>query len=181
MVRNLINKSIDESAFPYLLKFADVSAFFLTWKVMQGKLQTREFTQYLIKSVLTEPWQKDSIIFIIFRLDFVKDIQCSCQTTLLRMIQDWKSAIDNGNFVGSIALDLSKTFDCLPHGFLMVNLHAYGVEVSACKVLCSYLHDRHHSMKMCDVRSDWCDPRVNSGPLLFNIFISYHRQWYFHI
>ena len=28
----------------------------------------------------------------------------SCQTTLLRMIQDWKTAFDNGNFVGSIAV-----------------------------------------------------------------------------
>ena len=28
MVRNLINMSIDEPAFPYLLKFADVSSFF---------------------------------------------------------------------------------------------------------------------------------------------------------
>ena len=102
----------------------------------------------------------------------------SCQTTLLRMIQEWKSGIDNGNFVGSNAFDLSKTFDCLPHGFLMVNLHAYGVEVSACKVLCSYLHDRHHSMKMCDVRSDWwniekCVTQGSIvGPLLFNIFIN---------
>ena len=31
----------------------------------------------------------------------------------------------------------------------------YGVELSACKVLCRYLHNRHHRVKMCNVKSEW--------------------------
>ena len=30
------------------------------------------------------------------------------------MIEDWKSELDNGNIIGTIAIDLSKTFDSLP-------------------------------------------------------------------
>ena len=35
------------------------------------------------------------------------------------MIEEWKSALDNGNMVGSIAIDLSRAFDSLPHGLLL--------------------------------------------------------------
>ena len=94
------------------------------------------------------------------------------------MGQDWKSAIDNDNFVGSIAVDLSNAFESLLHGLLLDKLRAYGVELSACKVLCSYLHNRHHRVKMCDMTSDWLSvekamPQGSIlGPLLFKIFIN---------
>ena len=50
-----------------------------------------------------------------------------CQTTLLRLLEDWKRELDN----------LSKAFDCLPHGLIFDKLTAYGLSNSArscCKV-----------------------------------------------
>ena len=38
-----------------------------------------------------------------------------CQTTLLRLAEDWKRELDNHRYVGAILMDLSKAFDCLPH------------------------------------------------------------------
>ena len=102
----------------------------------------------------------------------------SCQSTLLRMIEEWKSALDNGNMVGSIALDLSRAFDSLPHGLLLAKIYAYGVNIESCKLIASYLHNRHHRVKIRDKRSDWSQiergvPQGSiMGPLLFNIFIN---------
>ena len=79
----------------------------------------------------------------------------SCQTTLLRMIEDWKDSLDSGNIVGTIAVDLSKAFDSLPQGLLVAKPFAYGVALPACKLLCSYLHNRHQRVKICDAKSDW--------------------------
>ena len=94
------------------------------------------------------------------------------------MIQDWKSFLDNGKNVGTIAVDLSKAFVSLPHGLLVAKLFAYGVELPARKLLCSYLYDRHQRVKIGDAKSDWLNiergvPQGSIlGPLLFNVFIN---------
>ena len=94
------------------------------------------------------------------------------------MIEDWQNSLDNGNIVGTIAIDLSKAFDSLPHGLLVAKLFAYGVALPACQLLCSYLHNRHRRVKIHDAKSDWLSiekgvPQGSIlGPLLFNIFIN---------
>ena len=93
------------------------------------------------------------------------------------MIEEWKSALDNGNMVGSIAIDHSRAFDSLPHDLLLVKIYAYGINIESCKLIASYLHNRHHRVKIRDKRSDWLqiERGVPQGsimaPLLFNIFI----------
>jgi hypothetical protein len=38
-----------------------------------------------------------------------------CQTTLLRLLEDWREALDKNLYVSAVLMDLSKAFDCLPH------------------------------------------------------------------
>ena len=58
-----------------------------------------------------------------------------CQTALLKIIEDWKKALDENIFVAAILMDLSKAFDCLPHKLLINKLDAYGVSESALKLI----------------------------------------------
>ena len=45
----------------------------------------------------------------------------------LPSIEDRRATLDNKEVVAVISLDLSKAFDCIPRGLLLVKLKAYGV------------------------------------------------------
>ena len=59
----------------------------------------------------------------------------SCQSILLKFIEDAKKSIDYKKYVGVIYMDLSKAFDCLPHGLLVAKLNAYGLNLPACELI----------------------------------------------
>ena len=71
-----------------------------------------------------------------------------CQSTLLRIIENWKQALDENKYVAAILMDLSKAFDCLAHDLLLLKLKAYGVSENAIKLLKSYLTNRKQCIKL---------------------------------
>ncbi len=42
---------------------------------------------------------------------------------LIKLIDSWKYALDNHNVVRTILMDLSKSFDCIPHGLLVSKMN----------------------------------------------------------
>ena len=81
-----------------------------------------------------------------------------CQTTLLRLLEDWKKALESNEFAATILIDLSKAFDCLPHDLLLEKLWAYGLSPNAVgllELLESYLSDRKQQVKIGSHTRSW--------------------------
>ncbi len=77
----------------------------------------------------------------------------STQHVLLHDIEEWKVALDNCQHVGVLLMDLSKAFDAITHGLLLIKLYTYGILKDACKMIRSYLINRMQRIKLYDVRS----------------------------
>ena len=63
----------------------------------------------------------------------------STQHVLIKLIEEWKSKLDNNFIAGSVLMDLSKAFDCIPHDLIIAKLHAYGFDDNALVLVYSYL------------------------------------------
>ena len=80
--------------------------------------------------------------------------------------------------MGTILLDLSKAFDCIPHDFLAAKPHVYGLSEDAVTFLHSYLKCRKQNVKINDTESAF--QILLSGipqgsilrPILFNTLIN---------
>ena len=140
----LVNLMFMESCFPDILKYAEVAASFKRL----DNLDKENYRPVSVLMALSKVFEKVSCVQMssYFEFIFSKFLSgfrptYSCQTILLKMIEDWKKCIDTSKMVGTISVDLSKAFDSLPHGLLIAKLSAYGVDFNSCKLLASYLYN----------------------------------------
>ena len=99
-----------------------------------------------------------------------------CQSTLLRLVEDWRKALDSHKYVAAILMDLTNAFDCLPHSLLIGKLSAYGLSEKSCSLVSKYLSNRKQRVKLGPHYSEWADivkgvpPRLYSWPTSFQCF-----------
>ena len=69
-----------------------------------------------------------SIFWITFLTKFQSSFRqgFSTQHCLLMMVEKMKKIRDNKGVFAAVLTDLSKAFDCIPHGLLIAKLNAFG-------------------------------------------------------
>ena len=79
----------------------------------------------------------------------------STQHALFRLLQAWQKELDQCGFVGTVLMDLSKAYDCLPHDLLIAKLEAYGLDTTSLSLIKNYLANRKQRTKVGSSYSDW--------------------------
>ena len=80
---------------------------------------------------------------------------CSTQHALFKLPHRWQKKLDNSGLVRTILMDLSKSYDCLPHDPIIAKFEAYGLSKSSLSSLLNYLTSRKQRMKIGSSYSVW--------------------------
>ena len=73
--------------------------------------------------------------------NFLNELLCgfrrahSTQHAPFKLLQAWQKELDNSGFIGTILMNLSKAYDCLPHDLLIAKLGTYGLDKSSLKII----------------------------------------------
>ena len=157
---NCINKSIETGYFPDSLKAANITPILkkddpldksndrpvsilpLISKLFERLIynQLSEYTERFLNHILCD-----------FRLTH------STQHALFKLLQSWQKELDHGGFVGTILMNLSKSYDSIPHELLIAKLKCYGIGNGSLQLLLDYLTNRKQRTKIGSSFSSWCD------------------------
>ena len=157
-VSNMINKSLKSSVFPFKLKEAEV----IPLHKKNNTLDKSNYRPVSILPVLSKKFERAIYNQLInhFNIHFHPFLSAfrpgyGCHTTLLKILEDWKRALDDNKFVAAVLMDLSKAFDCLPHDLLLLKLEAYGLSKSSLNLINNYLSNRKQCVKVGTSISKW--------------------------
>lgn len=133
-ISDLVNLSLSSATFPDSLKIAHVAPIHKKNSVLEkGNYRPVSVLSAISKIFETAIEKQLSDHFENLFNPFLAAFRSGfgCQSTLLRILEDWKKALDSDKYLAAILMDLSKAFDCLPHDLLLLKLSNYGVNDSA--------------------------------------------------
>ena len=178
---NSINYSIQHSSFPQELKLLEVSPVYQKLNPLQKENYrpvnllphvSKIFERIIHKQITNYMTDKLAHSITGFRKSH------GTQNSLVVMLKQWKRALDKGEYVSALFMDLSKAFDTINHDLLSAKLKAHGLSKEALKLMKSYLKNRKQKVQINNTFSSERDviagvPQGSiDGPLLFNLLIN---------
>lgn len=180
-VTRLVNDMIDQCFFPSEMKYAEISPIFKKG----DSLDKTKYRPVSVLSCVSKVFEKviNKQLAEHFYDNYAKCLSAyrknhNTQSVLLKAVDDWKNALDEGKFVGALLMDLSKAFDVIPHGLLLAKMKAYGYCDDVIKLVQSYVTCRKQRVKINNARSEWVVNNMGVpqgsvlGPSLFNVFLN---------
>ena len=100
-----------------------------------------------------------------------------CTLQLLKVLDDWTKAIDNGLLVDTLYLDLQKACDSVPHKRLIFKLERLGKTGNLLRWFKNFLSERKQRVVLNGISSNWTDVISGVlqgsvlGPILFILYV----------
>ena len=87
-----------------------------------------------------------------------------------KLLQPWQKESDEKSMVATVVMDLSNTYDCIPHDLLIAKLSAYSIDSMGLVLVSDYLSHHKQRTKIGSSYSSWHDiirgfTRVFTGAL----------------
>ena len=179
----LFNQSVATGKFPHLLKSARIIP--LHKKGPETDVNNyRPITLLNIFSKVFEKLMKSHLVTFIQRNDILCNNQFGFQAgkstldALIKFSSDVYSVLDKSNYLLSILVDFSKTFDTVPHKLQLQKLNFYGIRGVMNDWFSDYLKHRSHSTVVDGEVSLSANVVLGVpqgsvlGPILFLIFVN---------